>query len=203
MRGARWLAAIRPAEDRLGAAQRLIGGDGAAEHGAARGRGRDRRAGKAPREARRRSLRLYVEGRAGLQGRLVSATRGGGLHDLPAAFRHEVAETSRLALTDALHLLAYKGEREMAAKALQLIDDRAYDAAAVVPLDSTSMYALNSTRRSWPTSSAAVGRRPPSAWATSRRSTRSDGRGDLVGTRFGPREKVFDAVIDKVEVKAP
>jgi hypothetical protein len=24
----------------------------------------------------------------------------------------------------------------------------------------------------------------------------------LVGTRFGPREKVFDAVIDKVEVKA-
>ena len=49
----------------------------------------------------------------------------GRLGDLPAAFRHEVAETSWLALTDAPHLLAYKGEREMAAKALQLIDDRA------------------------------------------------------------------------------
>jgi 8-oxo-dGTP pyrophosphatase MutT (NUDIX family) len=49
----------------------------------------------------------------------------GRLGDLPAAYRHEVAETSWLPLADAPRLLAYKGEREMAAKTLQLIDDRA------------------------------------------------------------------------------
>ena len=49
----------------------------------------------------------------------------GRLGDLPAAYRHEVAETSWLPLADAPRLLAYKGEREMAGKALQLIDDRA------------------------------------------------------------------------------
>jgi 8-oxo-dGTP pyrophosphatase MutT (NUDIX family) len=55
---------------------------------------------------------------------LFRYTRG-LLGDLPAAYRHEVAETSWLPLADAPRLLAYKGEREMAAKALQLIDDRA------------------------------------------------------------------------------
>jgi 8-oxo-dGTP pyrophosphatase MutT (NUDIX family) len=55
---------------------------------------------------------------------LFRYTRG-RLGDLPAAYRHEVAETSWLPLADAPRLLAYKGEREMAAKTLQLIDDRA------------------------------------------------------------------------------
>jgi 8-oxo-dGTP pyrophosphatase MutT (NUDIX family) len=55
---------------------------------------------------------------------LFRYTRG-RLCDLPAAYRHEVAETSWLPLADAPRLLAYKGEREMAAKTLQLIDDRA------------------------------------------------------------------------------
>jgi hypothetical protein len=36
-----------------------------------------------------------------------------------------VAETRWLPLDDAPRLLTYKGEREMAAKALQLIDERA------------------------------------------------------------------------------
>jgi 8-oxo-dGTP pyrophosphatase MutT (NUDIX family) len=48
----------------------------------------------------------------------------GRLGDLPAAHRHEVAETRWLPLEDAPRLLAYKGEREIAARALQLIDDR-------------------------------------------------------------------------------
>jgi 8-oxo-dGTP pyrophosphatase MutT (NUDIX family) len=48
----------------------------------------------------------------------------GRLGDLPTAYRHEVAETRWLPLADAPRLLAYRGEREMAAKALQLIDDR-------------------------------------------------------------------------------
>ena len=42
---------------------------------------------------------------------------GGRLGDLPAAFRHEVAETRWLPLAEAPQLLAYGGERDMARKA--------------------------------------------------------------------------------------
>jgi 8-oxo-dGTP pyrophosphatase MutT (NUDIX family) len=49
----------------------------------------------------------------------------GRLGDIPEEFRHEVAEARWLLLEDAPHLLAYKGEKEMAAKALQRIDQRA------------------------------------------------------------------------------
>jgi 8-oxo-dGTP pyrophosphatase MutT (NUDIX family) len=49
----------------------------------------------------------------------------GRLGDITDEFRHEVAETRWLPLDDAPRLLTYKGEREMAAKALQLIDERA------------------------------------------------------------------------------
>jgi 8-oxo-dGTP pyrophosphatase MutT (NUDIX family) len=49
----------------------------------------------------------------------------GRLGDIPEEYRHEVAETRWLVLEDAPRLLAYKGEKEMAAKALQRIDQRA------------------------------------------------------------------------------
>ena len=49
----------------------------------------------------------------------------GRLGDITDEFRHEVAETRWLRLEEAPRLLTYKGEREMAAKALQLIDERA------------------------------------------------------------------------------
>ena len=49
----------------------------------------------------------------------------GRLGDITDAFRHEVAETKWLPLEEAPRLLAYKGEKEMAAKALQLIAERA------------------------------------------------------------------------------
>jgi 8-oxo-dGTP pyrophosphatase MutT (NUDIX family) len=49
----------------------------------------------------------------------------GRLGDITDEFRHEVAETRWLPLDDAPRLLTYKGEREIAAKALQLIDERA------------------------------------------------------------------------------
>ena len=49
----------------------------------------------------------------------------GRLGDITDEFRHEVAETRWLPLGEAPRLLAYGGEREMAAKALQLIDERA------------------------------------------------------------------------------
>jgi 8-oxo-dGTP pyrophosphatase MutT (NUDIX family) len=49
----------------------------------------------------------------------------GRLGDLTEEFRHEVAETRWLPLEDAPSVLSYKGEREMATKALQLMGDRA------------------------------------------------------------------------------
>ncbi len=42
----------------------------------------------------------------------------GRLGDIPDAFRHEIAEVRWLPLDEAPRLLAYKGEREMAAQAL-------------------------------------------------------------------------------------
>ena len=47
----------------------------------------------------------------------------GRLGDLPAAYRHEVAEAAWLPLDEAPRLLSYKGEREMAERALQICVD--------------------------------------------------------------------------------
>jgi len=49
----------------------------------------------------------------------------GRLGNVPEAFRHEVADTRWLPLADAPRLLSYKGEREMAEKALQICGARA------------------------------------------------------------------------------
>jgi 8-oxo-dGTP pyrophosphatase MutT (NUDIX family) len=49
----------------------------------------------------------------------------GRLGNLPAEFRHEVAEARWLPLKDAPQLLSYKGEREMAERALQICAKRA------------------------------------------------------------------------------
>ena len=48
---------------------------------------------------------------------------GGRIGDLPPAHAHEVAEARWLPLEEAPRLLAYKGEREMAAKALALLSE--------------------------------------------------------------------------------
>jgi 8-oxo-dGTP pyrophosphatase MutT (NUDIX family) len=53
---------------------------------------------------------------------LVRYARG-RLGDIPADFRHEVAEARWLPLSEAPTILSYKGEREMAAKALGRIDE--------------------------------------------------------------------------------
>jgi 8-oxo-dGTP pyrophosphatase MutT (NUDIX family) len=47
------------------------------------------------------------------------AYEGGELGEIPEAFRHEVEEARWLPLEEAPKLLAYRGEREMADKALQ------------------------------------------------------------------------------------
>ena len=49
---------------------------------------------------------------------------GGRLGELPAEFRHEVAEVRWLALAEAPRLLAYAGEREMAEKALAALAEQ-------------------------------------------------------------------------------
>ncbi len=49
----------------------------------------------------------------------------GRLGDLPPATAHEVAETRWLPLEDAPRLLAYKGERDMAEKALASLSEAA------------------------------------------------------------------------------
>lgn len=46
---------------------------------------------------------------------------GGRIGDIPPEFRKEVAEARWLPLEDAPRLLAYKGEREMAEKALMML----------------------------------------------------------------------------------
>ena len=51
--------------------------------------------------------------------------RSGRLGDIPAEHAHEVAEVRWLPLEEAPQLLAYKGEREMAAKALARLGSRA------------------------------------------------------------------------------
>jgi 8-oxo-dGTP pyrophosphatase MutT (NUDIX family) len=50
---------------------------------------------------------------------------GGRLGDVPAAHAHEVAEVRWLPLEEAASLLSYKGEREMAERALALLQDGA------------------------------------------------------------------------------
>ena len=47
----------------------------------------------------------------------------GRLGDLPPATAHEVAEARWLPLDEAPRLLAYKGEREMAEKAIEALDE--------------------------------------------------------------------------------
>jgi 8-oxo-dGTP pyrophosphatase MutT (NUDIX family) len=48
----------------------------------------------------------------------------GRLGDISDEFRHEVADTKWLRLAEAPSLLAYRGEREMAAKAFERLADR-------------------------------------------------------------------------------
>ncbi len=51
--------------------------------------------------------------------------RSGRIGDVPAEHRHEVAEARWLPLEEAPRLLAYRGERDMAARALNLLDGEA------------------------------------------------------------------------------
>jgi 8-oxo-dGTP pyrophosphatase MutT (NUDIX family) len=130
MRGAWWLAAIRPAgkEDVWALPKGLIGrGEKAAD--TALREVEEETGVKATVLEKLGDVRYVYTWKGERVFKVVSfflfRYARGRLGDNPAAHRHEVAETSWLPLTDSPRLLAYKGEREMAAKALQLIDDRA------------------------------------------------------------------------------
>ena len=56
--------------------------------------------------------------------------RRGRIGDLPPAVAHEVEEVRWLPLEEAPRLLAYKGEREMAERALASLEAGTYDATA-------------------------------------------------------------------------
>ena len=51
--------------------------------------------------------------------------RGGRIGEIPETFRQEVAEARWLPLDEAPRLLAYKGEREMATKAVEVLEQEA------------------------------------------------------------------------------
>ena len=165
-----------------------------------RGDGRPR----APRlEDRRRPLRLHVGGsRSRVQDReLLPRLRGGGrIGELPAGMEIEIAEARWLPLAEAPRLLAYQGERDTAARA------RSLEAGGGTTLyDSPGRradFALNFYNPAVGEQLRTAGRRRRSGSATSRAKYR---KGMIVtvlcGARYGLRERVFDAVIDKVEVK--
>ena len=104
-----------------------------------------------------------------------------------------------LPLEDAPRLLAYKSEREMAEKALAASRRKPYDPATSV---AEPMYALN-----FYSPIVADQLRTRRKTATIRLGDKSAKykKGMIVqvlaGARYSPRDKIFDAVIDKVEVK--
>ena len=103
-----------------------------------------------------------------------------------------------LPLAEAPGLLAYRGEREMAERALALLaaTSRTYDRGPL-PAFALNFYSpvveaqLRSHRK---TATIRLGDK-------SRKYQKGMIVSVLVGARFGPRQHVFDAVVDKVEVK--
>ena len=119
---------------------------------------------------------------------------GGRIGDIPPEFRKEVAEARWLPLEDAPRLLAYKGEREMAEKALMMLAAGASSVNAMYALNFYSPMVADQLRSHRKTATIRLGDK-------SSKYKKGMVVSVLCGVRFGPREKVFDAVIDKVEVK--
>src|SRR5262245_42516649 len=167
--------------------------------GTARDRGGDGHPGAARDEARRHPLRLHLGGRACLQGRLLlpapllqGPARGDRAGDANRGRRGPVAAARRGSKAPRVQRRAGDGRES------PRVDTR----ARLIVRVSALMYALNFY-------SPIVADQ-----LRSRRKTATIRLGDkskkykkgmvvqvLVGARYGPREKVFDAVIDKVEVK--
>ena len=121
--------------------------------------------------------------------------RSGRIGELPAGMELEVAEARWLPLDESPRLLAYGGERDMAKRAIAARGET-YDPRAV------AMFALN-----FYSPLVADQLRTHRKTATIRLGDKSGKYKKgmivtvLVGVRYGQREKIFDAVIDKVEVK--
>ena len=103
-------------------------------------------------------------------------------------------EARWLPLEEAPKLLAYRGEREMAAKGA--VRRATYDrrAGAVYALNFYSPIVEDQLRSGRKTATIRLGDK-------SRKYRKGMIVAVLAGARYSPREKIFDAVIDKVEVK--
>ena len=116
-----------------------------------------------------------------------------------AGMELEVAEARWLPLDEGPPLLAYKGEREMAARARREARER----PSIVARPPMPTFALN-----FYNPAVAEQLRTGRKTATIRLGDKSAKyrKGMIVtvlcGARYGQRERIFDAVIDKVEVKA-
>ena len=184
----------------LGAAEGALDA-GERPRGDGRPRGATRRpaSGAARREARRRALHLHAGTASGSSRSSPSFCCAPGAAGSATSPEDgiEVAEARWLPLDEAPRLLAYGGEREMAEGALQALPRTASDRCRRWRCSRST-----STRRWSPTS---CGRSRKTATIRLGDKSAKYKKGMivtvLVGARYGQREKVFDAVIDKVEVK--
>jgi 8-oxo-dGTP pyrophosphatase MutT (NUDIX family) len=131
MRGRWWLAAIRPAGKPPGVwalpKGRVDDGEQAAATAVREVAEETGLAGDV--EGKLGDVR-YVYTRAGRRifkvvGFYLLRHRSGRIGEVPAEHRHEVAEVRWLPLEDAPRLLAYRGEKDMAARALSLLAEEA------------------------------------------------------------------------------
>ena len=197
------MAAIRPAgkAGRVGVAERADrrGRVGRADGGARGGRG-DGRARPVAREARRRALLVPLGGRAGLQGRVVLPPRCTRAASSATCRRSSGTRSTRcgwLPLDEAARAADAQGRaRDGRPSARTPRRQRTYDRPAV-PSFALNFYSpiveaqLRSHRK---TATIRLGDK-------SRKYQKGMIVCVLVGARYGPRQHVFDAVIDKVDVK--
>ncbi len=106
----------------------------------------------------------------------------------------EVEEAHWMPLAEAAHALSYTGEREMAARALSAIASEREGDAAVRVLNFYSAVFADQLRRGRKTATIRLGDK-------SHKYRKNECVLVTIGYQYSPRERIFQAVIDSVEVK--